>query len=504
MSKRRNICIINMMAATLIFIYGFTYRDTYIKTYTISELPNNVITSTKSPTTSSSINNDTDSPTPSPTVEYGITPLPKKILPELPILTNMICDDFHNIDSTESKLKAHLSRSCLFTDYSLCYDFIQTKWIYYTDIDAYGYDINGQLQKLHLPLTLKDVIMLRFASNSVKSWEPETENDKFTFTVIQKHNQAYNNNTFLSDEWTIFGITTVHWFHISHILTDNWYKIYKAIDNFVYNGIIYDNTSINLIMKKIETPIMAKFRNAFEPILFNDVSYGLDELYMKHSRFNSICFKNMVIGTSEYSGMLDAIHTNNQLYKYIRKRILNYFSLSDLYKPNEINILFLKKTESSWKRTDFIANLVNNEIIEATKMKYKHLKHINILSMDPKNMSIDKQVHMLHKSLIIISPIGNIGFTNFLQPLNAVQIYLIKWGIHPDYLPQDFPETFIPENDHELHNTQGLQYILKYADLSEKYNYSKTNMTWSVNEHLLFPVIDKALRIIQQRFHIHA
>eukprot|EP01084_Bolivina_argentea_P318213 551812_1 len=103
--------------------------------------------------------------------EEGISPLPKHILPELPILTNMICDEFYDIDSKKSKKEVDKGRSCLFTDYSLCYNLKKLKWIYYTNIDVFGYDINGKLSNLFLPVTLKNTINLRFASDTVKSFE---------------------------------------------------------------------------------------------------------------------------------------------------------------------------------------------------------------------------------------------------------------------------------------------------------------------------------------------
>eukprot|EP01084_Bolivina_argentea_P198508 339898_1 len=440
----------------------------------------------------------------------GIVPLPKSLLPELPILTNMICDEYYNIDSQESKLSADESRSCLFTEYSLCYHFNERKWIYYTNIDAFGYDINGTLRKLLLPLTLTDVIHLRFGSNTIKSFEPTTRRDKFDFTIQYNHsnsntNNIYDiNNTFLSDIWTTFGITTHHNKNIAHILWDLWYKIYMAIDNFAYNGIIHDNTKINLIMTRqgprFEIP--QKFRMAYEPIFFNEVIFGLDTLRRKYKTYKQICFKNIVIGTNEYSGLLNAIHTNNQLLRYMRKKILNYYGKNDLYKPKKINILYIKKSMSYWYRNDFIINLLNDQIIEATKNRYSSYKHINVLSMDPVHESVKKQVKILSKALIIICPIGGIGYTNFLQPLNGIQIYLIKWGIHQLYLPKDFPETFIPENDHEVHNTQTLQTILKYVDLSDKWNHSLKNMSWSIKENILFPVIDKAILLLKQRFNI--
>eukprot|EP01084_Bolivina_argentea_P139220 244914_1 len=423
----------------------------------------------------------------------------------------MNCDELYEIDSIQSKLKADESRSCLFTDYSLCYNFIHRKWIYYTEIDAFTYDINGQLKKLQLPFTLKHVIYLRFASSAPMFQEENRPQDQFTFTIMHSNNSNFRNknNIFFSDEWTIYGETTSHQLVVAHDLYEGWYKIYKAMDNFLYNGIINSNISINVIMRKQKPrhPIPSKFRNGFEPLLFNEVFYGLDELYSKYSNYSKICFKNIVIGTNEYSGLSNGLHTNNQLLKYMRKKILQPFNLSDLYKPNMINILYLKKSQSTWGNNNFISNINNNEIINATKQRYNDLNYVNVLSMDPTIMGIKEQINILHKCLIIISPIGGIGYMNFLQPLDGVQIYLNKWGIHPDFQYfWNINETFIPENDHYMHYTQTLQTVLKYVDLSDKYNYTKGDLTWpwSVKEQNLFSVIDKAIKIIKQRFIFNA
>eukprot|EP01084_Bolivina_argentea_P001835 3399_1 len=268
----------------------------------------------------------------------GIKQISSDLHPELPILTNVICDEGHDIDSIQSKLNASKSRSCLFSNYSLCYSFSQKHWIYFTDIDAFGYDIHGQLATLQLPLTLTDVIDLRFASMVKHNLlEPYEKWNQFNFTIVKKANHVQPNNTFLSTDWTTFGRPTMHGDNVAHVLWDTYYKIYKAADNFVYNGIIHSNISINVIFQQntwpSNTDLLPKYRNTYEPILFNDVIYGLDELHDKYKNWSKICFENIVIGTNEYSGLINAIHTNNQLLKYIRRKILNHFNLNDAYKP---------------------------------------------------------------------------------------------------------------------------------------------------------------------------
>ncbi len=136
--------------------------------------------------------------------------------------------------------------------------------------------------------------------------ELKTAQDKFNFTIMNRNITISNNaNIFFSAEWTIFGETTIHQLVPAHVL-------YEAIDNF----------PSNVIMKTQQPPVSipSKFRNGFELHLFNEVFYGLDESFAKYFNFSEICFKNIVIGTNEYSGLWFCPLMFDGLHKHIVSR----------------------------------------------------------------------------------------------------------------------------------------------------------------------------------------
>eukprot|EP00485_Elphidium_margaritaceum_P017848 CAMPEP_0202728170 /NCGR_PEP_ID=MMETSP1385-20130828/185492_1 /ASSEMBLY_ACC=CAM_ASM_000861 /TAXON_ID=933848 /ORGANISM="Elphidium margaritaceum" /LENGTH=421 /DNA_ID=CAMNT_0049394417 /DNA_START=467 /DNA_END=1732 /DNA_ORIENTATION=- len=420
----------------------------------------------------------------------------------------MMCDEGYDIDSRKSRLSAFETRSCLFTDYSLCYAFDQdarsessdAEWIYYSDIFPFGYDENGSLLSYRLPFRVTKAVKLNFASHTIKSPEHSIESMRdavFNFTIKQLPTE-YSNSTLYIDEWTIHGMDTEHGNNIGHILFDTYLKIYMAVDNFMPDGVGH-NSTINVIKlpRTMGAPIREKFTTAFERILFGSVNF-LDDVIESSAKqgYNQVCFKNIVVGTTEKSGLFDAIHANNRLLKTFRKRILNGLKLDDLHKPDRINILMLHKTMSYWGRNETITNYI--DIQQEMINKYSHCCNVTLL--DPSSTGVAEGIQILHDSSIVISPVGGIGFTNFLQPLYGVQIYLIRWGLVDDYSLKKHPETFIPENDHEVHNQQALHTILKYADLSSKHNHSQHNKSWSIKKDAFYLVLDKAIQIVEKRF----
>ena len=127
----------------------------------------------------------------------------------------------------------------------------------------------------------------------------------------------------------------------------------------------------------------------------------------------------------------------------------------------------LIKNSSSWDHQNWPKNL-HNDVVEWIKEQYVENGLINKLNViNPEYMEFEEQLKLISTSSIILCQWGGISMSNFLAPLNAVEIIITMWDEINDYTKKSHKDV-IPDYEMTVRNTITTQTTLRYWDKSDK------------------------------------
>ena len=265
---------------------------------------------------------------------------------------------------------------------------------------------------------------------------------------------------------------------------DNWYEC--GINKYTkLNVLLQDNRKSN-------------FDDSIGAALFNNI-FGINEMKHIYKDYKYVCYKDLVIGTGQQENMYGGLHLKQRLLKFMRNQILWHYNLDPFWKPKtneDINMLILIKNTSSWHHENWPINLWT-EVPDWINQDYVNTKKINKLYvMNPSLSSFADMIVILNKVSIILCQWGGISLSNFLSPLNSVEIIITMFDKKNHYTKQKGWFDKIPDFDMAERDAISTQITLRYWDKTDN------SRIFEIEKNKLYHLIDASLQIIHSNYHI--
>ena len=423
------------------------------------------------------------------------------------LTANVLCDNIHYTHERDIK-KEGLARSCYFKKNTMCYNIKYDTWIFtpYKDSKVYNnYDLlrysrtkdfsyNGSKYKIP-----KYSIPLKYPDKTPKAYEKQPF---FEFEMFDENKYAYHESskTLYIRNLTILGVMTEHIHNIGHVWFGTYFNILKAVENWYETDNIYQNYTKPTIL--IFDSNKTYWDDTIGSIFFNIQTMKELKSYLIKNSYQYACFDKLIIGTSNNNALYGGLHMRQSLLKFMRSKILKHYNLNPYWHPtkiSDINLLIILKTHSEWNHTNWPLNL-HNDVPQWIHQYYINTTNptINKLTIiDPIKVPLSTQIKHISESSIIICQMGGISFTNFLMPLNGIEIIISFWDEDrsPPYTHKTSND-IIPDNDWEVRSALTTQYTFHYNDLT--YN----SRIKYINKDLLFTIINASLNILYSNFEI--
>eukprot|EP01083_Nonionella_stella_P215368 775176_1 len=411
------------------------------------------------------------------------------------VTANVVCDELYAQNRTKEDKALH--RSCYFTDNSICYDIKKSEWIFQPRSHIYDnlelLDLNHNAPTSHELFSTAYTINLNFASRSVKSKETPVF---WKLKTVAHHTD--NASVYYETKPTILGVYTKYECNVGHMLLDSYATILTAFDSWYQCG-LRTHTKMNVLLQDNRS---SPFDSSIGSALFESIQH-INDLHAFSPEYEYICYKHMIVGTTQQEMLNGGLHLKQNILKYLRNTVLRYYNIDPFWKPHsqsDIHMVILIKNTSHWAHENWVKNL-GTDVFDWINDEYVNSNKISTLTrINPADgsWSFKQQMAVLSKASIVLCQWGGISFTNMFAVLNSVEIIVTTWDKGMKYTKQAGWNDVIPDKEMPTRDTIATQTTLRYWDKTSSSRIEKLDKT------RLLRLMDSALDIVHSNYRIRS